>query len=400
MPKFVARRCPALLALLLSATGLACGGGADADAPPKPVSISNPVTEASLTTVTLSAEAERRLAIAVDTVAVRPMEASRSLPGEVMAAPGMSQQLVAPVAGRVTRAGGAAPPPSGARVSGGAQLLALIPIATDLGTASTTEALQIAEARLTRARLEAERVTTLWRDRLVSARDREVAEAELAIAQAARDAAEGRAMLTDGTRGTPDGVTPLVVRAPFDGVVRALLVGEGQLVAAGTPLLEVVRLASVWVRVAAYVGDIGRLDTRARASIQPLGAPDGARVLPAMPVAAPPSADPLSASADLYYEVANVGVGLRPGERVQVAVPLRGARSERLTVPWASVVFDHEGGSWVYERLGDHQYARRRIVLGEVVREWAEVRSGIAAGALVVTAGAAELLGTEFGAGK
>jgi len=43
---------------------------------------------------------------------------------------------------------------------------------------------------------------------------------------------------------------------------------------------------------------------------------------------------------------------------------------------------------------------RRRISLGEVSGAWAEVRGGLAAGAVVVTDGAAELLGTEFGAGK
>lgn len=400
MPTLLVRRRPTAIVPLLIASLVACDTPPAASKPAKAVTVDNPVTEASLTTVTLAEDAERRLAIAVDTVARRDMAALRVLPGEVVAAPGMSQQLAAPVAGRVARVGGALLPPSGARVTAGAALLALLPISTDIGVARSTEELEVAEARLKRAQLEADRVATLWRDRLISARDRDVAEAELAMAKAARDAAAGRSALAAGERGTPMGVAPLVVRAPFDGVVRALLVGDGQLVAAGTPLVEVVQLASVWVRVPTYVGDLARLDAGARASVRPLGA-DAQRVaLVGTPVVAPPSADPASASADLYYQVSNASAQLRPGERVQVGVPVRGARGARLTIPWGAVVFDHDGGSWVYERVAERQYVRRRIALGEVLGEWAEVRSGIAAGALVVTAGAAELLGTEFGAGK
>jgi len=387
------------LLLVLAGSCLAACGGEPPPPAAKAASISNPVTEASLTTVTLAADAERRLAIAVDTVALRDLAAHRTLPGEVVATPGMSQQLVAPVSGRVARAGTTPIPVSGARVRGDSAMLALIPIATDRDVARSSEELQVAEARLTRAQLEADRVGALWRDRLVSARDREVAETELAMALATRDAAAGRSLLATGERRSPAGVAQLVIRSPYDGVVRSLLVGEGQLVAAGTPLLEVVQLSSVWIRVPAYVGDLSRLDVTSRASVRPLGADASGRSHVGTPVPAPPMADAATASADLYYRVDNGTARLRPGERVQVRVPLRGAPGARLTIPWAAVVYDHDGGSWVYERVAERSYVRRRVALGEVAGEWAEVRSGIRAGALVVTAGAAELLGIEFGAG-
>ena len=182
--------------------------------------------------------------------------------------------------------------------------------------------------------------------------------------------------------------------------MRTLFVGEGQVVAAGTPLLDIVRLDAVWVRVPAYVGDLARLDTRARVVVHLLGGGAEESGMSGTPVAAPPNADAASASADLIYAVSNPRGLLRPGERVQVAVPLTGQGAALLTVPWASVVFDHDGGTWVYERIAARTFVRRRVALGEVSGRWAVVRSGVGAGALVVTDGAAELLGTEFGAGK
>lgn len=387
---------PLLVLALLAACERAPAGGGTVVA----ATVANPVKEGDLTTVTLGEEAERRLRIAVDTVAPRRLAAARLLPGEVMARPGHSQRMVAPVAGRVARAGDAPIPVSGARVAAGEALLALVPMAPDRDLQRTNEEVQVAEARLTRARLEAERVAALWRDRLVSARDREVAEAELAVAQATRDAAVGRSQLTTGAGGIPAGVVPLVLRAPFAGVVQALSVGEGQVVSLGTTLMDLVRLDGVWVRVPAYVGDLSRLDAQGRAAITVLGSSSDSATMIGVPVVAPPSADAVSASVDLFYAVASPRSLLRPGERVQVAVPLRTQRAAVLTVPWASVVYDHSGGTWVYERVAPRQYVRRRIALGEVSGAWAEVRGGIAAGAVVVTDGAAELLGTEFGAGK
>ena len=386
--------------ILATIVVVACGRSAPKAPEQKAATLTNPQKESELATITISEEAERRLRVVVDTVAMRRVAATRSLAGEVMAAPGMSQQLAAPFAGRVARGSTGELPLSGTRVRAGAAVLTLVPIASDRDLLRSNEELQVATARLTRAQLEADRVAALWRDRLVSGRDREIAEAELAIAKVARDAAAGRANIATGEGGVPTGASPLVLRSSLDGVVRTLLVGEGQVVAAGTPLLEIARLDAVWVRVPAYVGDLARLDTRAKAAVQLLGGGAEGSAMLGTPVAAPPNADAASASADLIYAVSNPRALLRPGERVQVAVPLIGQGAALLTVPWASVVFDHDGGTWVYERIAARTYVRRRVALGEVSGRWAVVRSGVSAGVLVVTDGAAELLGTEFGAGK
>jgi multidrug efflux pump subunit AcrA (membrane-fusion protein) len=89
----------------------------------------------------------------------------------------------------------------------------------------------------------------------------------------------------------------------------------------------------------------------------------------------------------------------RPGERVGAALPLKGEAAS-LTVPWSAVVFDYHGGSWVYEAAADHTYIRRRVTVRFVKDAIAVLESGPPPGTKVVTAGAAELFGTEAGFSK
>ena len=54
----------------------------------------------------------------------------------------------------------------------------------------------------------------------------------------------------------------------------------------------------------------------------------------------------------------------------------------------------------MYENLAPQVYTRRRVEVLHVVNSLAVLGRGPAAGAKVVSAGAMELFGTEFGAGK
>jgi len=76
------------------------------------------------------------------------------------------------------------------------------------------------------------------------------------------------------------------------------------------------------------------------------------------------------------------------------------ATEESLVVPWSAILHDTTGGAWVYENIAPQQYARRRVEVRRVVNSRAVLARGPAVGTKVVTAGAAELFGTEFGTGK
>jgi multidrug efflux pump subunit AcrA (membrane-fusion protein) len=119
----------------------------------------------------------------------------------------------------------------------------------------------------------------------------------------------------------------------------------------------------------------------------------------ATPVAAPPSADPLSSSVDLFFECPNTIAGLRPGQRVGVELALQG-EDRGLTAPAKSIIYDIYGGTWVYVSTAEHVFQRERVAIRYTLGDQVVLAEGPAAGTKVVTDGAAELFGTEFGAGK
>ena len=107
----------------------------------------------------------------------------------------------------------------------------------------------------------------------------------------------------------------------------------------------------------------------------------------------------ISVAADLFYELDNKDGALRIGERVGVILPLRG-EAEGLVVPRSALFLDYNGGEWVYEVVGEHAYARRRVEVDRILGNAAALTRGPGPGAKVVTTGVAELAGAEFGYAK
>ena len=143
-------------------------------------------------------------------------------------------------------------------------------------------------------------------------------------------------------------------------MVRVVEAADGQSGAAGALLFEVARLNPVWIRVPVYVGDADRIDRTASAVIN-ADRVSGSGGRPARPVAAPPSADPVAASVDLFFELPNADEALRPGERVDASLALV-TEDSSLVVPWSAVVYDIQGGAWIYKRIAEQTYARRLII--------------------------------------
>ena len=114
---------------------------------------------------------------------------------------------------------------------------------------------------------------------------------------------------------------------------------------------------------------------------------------------APRTGEALASTVDLYYAVPNADLRFRPGEKLSVMLPSSSSRPW-LVVPWSSIVFDTTGGVWVYESLGGNRYSRRRVDLDHTAGGQAYLNSGLKSGSQVVSEGAAELWGFEFGTGK
>jgi hypothetical protein len=368
---------------------LLIGCGDEAAQQAAPATVAHPVQESELATVTLTQEAANRLGIKVVPIERRSVERVHTLGGEVMIPPGRALGITAPVAGTVIPGGmeGVVP---GAAVTAQQPLARMLPLPPDRDFN-----LNVAEARYTEARLEAERVQKLYADRLVSARDFERAQANFRAAEAtlqmARAQVEGTATGVPGSAAVP----PLVIRALWPASSAPCTSRRHS----RWPQVRSVRdraARPLWVRVPVYVGEIGDWPATGP-SPSLLG--NQVSTLRARPVRAPPSANPAAASADLFYELTSGAAGLRPGERVSVAVPLRSGTSEQLVVPWSAILHDAQGGTWVYEQVKPLVYTRRRVDLSHVQGENAILARGPAPGTMIVVEGAVELFGTEFGAG-
>jgi hypothetical protein len=318
-----------------------------------PAKVEKPEKEADLSTITLTPMAEKRLGIATAVVERRKLERVRTFGGEIILPPRNNTNA--------TSAHGNA---SGQSVF------------SILASITATELIRIAEAQIdadgqverAKVQLDAvkvalERAENLLRDKAGSVRAVDEARAQAGLAEAALRTAQAR---------------------------RELL---------GAAVLDAVNPKQVWVRVPVYVGDLPKLKTTQEARVGGLADAAGAPKLAAKPVIAPPSANPGAATVDLFYEVPNDDRALRLGQKVGVTMGVREAE-ESLVVPWSAVVHDIHGGTWVYENTGPQTFARRRVQVRSVADQNAALASGPKPGAKVVTSGAAELFGTEFGVGK
>ena len=389
------------LALIFAAT-VSCGGPNDSSAKaPAPAKVEHPVKEADLTTLTLTPEAVARLGIETAKADIITVPRALGVGGEIVARPGSRAIVSAPSAGVVLAPKDRALPLAGAHVVRGQAILRFLPLPADKDLTSARNDLAVKEALLEAAAAKARRAAELLPEKAASERSVEESRAELAAAEAAAKAARARWQLFSA--GSPealvDDLATLALVSSFDGIIERLEVAAGQIVPAGTLLFEVADFDPVWIRVPVYVGDLDSVDPKAKAAVQVFGRPGQGEGIQASPVPGPPLSDALSASSDLFYQLANRGGEFRLGQRVRVNLVLR-EKADALAVPGSAVLYDMQGGTWVYVRTAPTVFVRRRVELHYAAGGLVVLGRGLDAGAEVVTAGAAELFGTEFGAGK
>ena len=157
-------------------------------------------------------------------------------------------------------------------------------------------------------------------------------------------------------------------------------------------------MENCWIRVPVYVGELPDIDAGADAFVSSLDV-EQQTSFTATPVTAPPTADAISSTADLYYKLPSAQGNWRPGQRLSVSLPLQG-ESESLIVPAAAILHDVDGGTWVYMQTAEHEFRRQRVSLRFLQGGLAVLASGPDVETPVVVDGAAELFGTEFGTGK
>ena len=85
---------------------------------------------------------------------------------------------------------------------------------------------------------------------------------------------------------------------------------------------------------------------------------------------------------------------------IQTATIDEGTGGAALQVPFAAVIYQPDGTSWVYANPEGLVYHREPIEIDRIDGDVALLTSGPSAGTPVVTVGASELWGFEFGVGK
>jgi membrane fusion protein, heavy metal efflux system len=391
------RRVELLLAVVVfGASALGCRR-TEADKPKPAAVVTGKKPESELARITLTPEAEARLGLTVASATLHTSSRTRTVGGDVLPSSGRSLMVVAPVAGRLAVPGGTALA-VGQTVRRGDPLLRLTPVAgvdRDLkATADRTVA--IAESKLAAMESRLARAEKLLADGAGSARAVEEARADRDTARAELEAAKSRVGMLE--RSPLDSDVAVTLRAPEDGVVRAVSALPSSLVPPGAPLVEIVGTGALWVKVNVFVGDLRSIRHGSAARVRALTAKPAPTDPEALPVAGPPTSDPLTSSFDLYYALPKEA-DFRPGERVAVTLSY-GDEVEALHVPASSLVRDAAGGAWVYVLVAEHAFERRRVEVEHVGAEGVRIARGLAADARVVVTGAAELFGAELGTGK
>jgi len=163
--------------------------------------------------------------------------------------------------------------------------------------------------------------------------------------------------------------------------------------------------ATLWVRVRLNESDLNSVDRDQLARIRGLDDEDGE------------DDDGLEAEADedlevddaedddtgegsLYYKLSGAQQGLAPGQRVWVELALSGGGTQLKIVPYAAVIYDVNGKTWVYTNPEPLVFVRQSISVNYVEGDQAFLAEGPAAGTTVVTVGGSLLYGTEVGVAK
>ncbi len=339
-----------------------------------------------------SVAAVQRLAIETALVEEHDAPPSRTLGGEVVIPPGRVLSITAPVAGAVRLRAAMLP---GTRVHAGEVLLRLVPLApTDRDTrARAVREVEATRAALAGAEARLNRTQALAQGRAGSVRATEEATAARDIALADVEAAQARLRATASSPLLSD--VSMTVRAPEDGVVRALTVASGQTVAAGAALAELVAVDQLWVRAPVDSGDLHQLVPAGAAMVAPLGARATEERSRARFIAGPPTASPSTGTVDRYYALDDGAPNFSPGQRVIMTLPLRANEHVR-AVPYSAVLYDAHGSEWLYVQEGAGLYRRVRTEVLRRAGELAILGRGPAVGTRVVSVGAAEVFGAEF----
>lgn len=336
---------------------------------------------------------EAQLAFGIRTVVAEEtvLPGRRSWRGTVLARPNGKAEIIAPQSGRVAAADGALPQ-VGDTVRKGQPLLVIEGFLSPQEQVASRSDLAEAEARQVAAAGELQVAQKQWErvealPEIVSQREREEAEARLATARAADEAARrNRDILAASVQGGRSSAARYALAAPIDGTITQASATIGEAVEAGRRFFSIVDTSRLWVRVDVPESDASVLVLQpgAPASVVITGA--AGEPVPATFVSVARTIDLATRTLAAFFEAKDPSGRLVEGRLVDVLVET-GGTAPGFMIP-ASAVVNVSGKTVVFVHVHAEEFAPRDVVLGLTSGSDIEIISGLHASDRVVVSGA------------
>ncbi len=273
------------------------------------------------------------------------------------------------------------PPEEGSTASAGTVL-------SKLDDAEYLAQIEYARHELELARVEVERTRSdLERLEQLYAQDA-IPEKDLEDARFAHRAAKARAGQAESAlRRAELSLAHSSLKAPFSGEVLKKLCEEGEMVAAGTPVLVLAQLNPVKISVTVPASELNAWPEGSEVSVKTNASPalpgNKSKNIKAVVHNVSPSAEGYTGSFEVLLKADNPEYDLRPGQVVDVERQVK--TGQALWIPLKSVVSRGEELKYVFVYNSSKSTAEQRAVtLGMVAGDRVRVLSGLEAGELVL----------------
>lgn len=312
--------------------------------------------------IVLSPEAAEKYGVKVQTICRQPFSDAIKVSGSITGTPDDVTAIVAKSSGIVSFNNGISP---GMKLRSGATIGAV----TSKGFAGG-DADEVASVQYQSAKKELDRITPLYKEGIVSAKDYNAA---LAAYEQARASYSGR---TSGSS----------IVSPANGVITELLVNQGAYVNAGEPVATLSRNSHLLLKADVPQKYHSRLSKVTTANFRPsysdeiysMAELNGKRTSSAENIAVQPGYIPV------YFAFDNNGT-IVPGSSAEVY--LQSAATDSALVIPSSALTEQQGKLFAYVKIDDHGYEKRNVTVGISNGKEVELLSGIKEGENVVTEG-------------
>ena len=396
----------------------------DVQTPGEATSAGDPGLGGSGAQITIPKESQLLFNIRTEPVSERQITSGLKVTGAVKAKPDARAMVVPPVSGRVFLKSGLT---LGSAVGRGEQIgtveqvlgapeqagleaqrigLRTAALEQQSKQAEQSALAQQARTRLTQAERELRRATNLLevgaapKKRVEEAQTAvRLAEQEVAAAEQQSKLATQQAKLARESVARIDPIRTFPLVSPVTGMIGEMKVPTGQQVEAGTELLSVVNLSTVFLEAQVFEKDLGTVRESRRASYTAAGIPgevyrigeggEGRLVTIGQTV------NPESRTVPVIFEVPNPLNRLRDGMFVEITIDTTGGNTV-LSVPKAAVITE-QGRTYVFIFDGGERFEKRAVVLGSEGQDFYEVKSGLKVGERIVVDGIYQLRSTQPG---